>query len=313
MFDGKAKTNRVGRNDPMKQRKFWPVARRLFGLFFAACLCFALPLCHGAGEGSGGGGGPAVPLEMDWSFPQNGETNVSLTPIIQCKFSHNVAHTSVQRRNKTLFSVQKKDGTPVAAEVYMVDAQIEFSKRQYAYLIPKAPLAPHTTYVVHVAEGVQAKNGMATERAQSFSFTTGGTSDTVPLMIDVPSPTPAGTQAGSPSPSEGAGQSKSPATGLIENLPLSGNGVSPFASPSAASPAVSGGESRETPIGGAEQLEQDASDALAVSPAPSATLQENDTPAPAQASGIPSGVWLVVFSALAIVVGFVWTAVWKKR
>ena len=166
----------------MKLRSFLQAVPVLFLL-----LSLAGP-AWGAG-GTGGGGGPAVPLTMDWNFPADGERNVSLTPIIQCKFSHNVAHSTVQRRNKTLVSLTKADGSPVAYQVYLVDAQIEFSKRQYIYILPTGPLEANTTYTVHVTEGVQAKNGMATEEAQSFSFTTGsGVVPSVPLMVETASP-----------------------------------------------------------------------------------------------------------------------------
>jgi hypothetical protein len=126
------------------------------------------------GEGDGGGGGPSVPLQMDWSYPANGEKNVSVTPIIQCKYSHNVAQSNVIKRNKTLFSITKLDGTKVDVNVYAADVQLEFDKRQNIYIEPIKPLEYDTTYIVTAKEGIQAKNSMATEKDQSFQFTTCG-------------------------------------------------------------------------------------------------------------------------------------------
>jgi len=131
------------------------------------------PAAHAAGAGDGGGGGPSVPLEMDWSFPANGETGVTVTAIIQCKFSHNVAHNDVRERNAQRFSLTTAGGVPVMIDVYMADAQVEFDKRQYVYLIPKGELKEYTTYIVTAQEGIQSKNAMATEITQTFSFTTG--------------------------------------------------------------------------------------------------------------------------------------------
>lgn len=126
----------------------------------------------GSGDGSGGGGGAGVSLYMDWSYPANGERNVSITPIIQCKYSHNVAQHTVIKRNESKFSLSTADGKEVKIRVYAADVQIEFDKRQYIYIEPSAPLSYDTTYKVVADAGMQSKNGMATEEAQSFSFTT---------------------------------------------------------------------------------------------------------------------------------------------
>ncbi|AHV98825.1 hypothetical protein PSAB_19660 [Paenibacillus sabinae T27] len=122
---------------------------------------------------------------MDWSYPRDGETNISINPIIQCKFSHNVAQFEVQKRNKSLFSLRKEDGTEVPIKAFAADVQIEFDKRQYIYLSPINPLEENTKYYVSVQEGVQAKNGMATEKEQQFSFVTGSKNYSVPLLVDI--------------------------------------------------------------------------------------------------------------------------------
>jgi|GEM_PF-4792733 len=140
-----------------------------------------------AGEGDGGGGGPAVPLELEWSFPANGETGVSVYPVIQCKFSHNVAHFDVAKRNAGKFTLTRADGAEVEITVYLADAQVEFDKRQYVYLYPKQELEEFTTYLVTAEEGIQAKNGMATEQTKTFSFTT-GSKRAVPVAVVTPEP-----------------------------------------------------------------------------------------------------------------------------
>lgn len=156
-------------------------------LLFVLCTAPA----YAVGEGDGGGGGPGVPLYMDWSYPSDGETNVSITPIIQCKYSHNVAQYDVRDRNAKLFSLKNLDGTVVPITIYMADVQLEFDKRQYIYIIPVRPLKNNTSYIVTAEIGVQAKNGMATEEIQTFSFTTGRT--TVPLSISDMETTTVGT------------------------------------------------------------------------------------------------------------------------
>lgn len=130
-------------------------------------------ICAGSGDGTGGGGGASVPLLMDWCYPANGETNVSTTVVIQCKYSHNVAQGNVSERNVKQFSLTKKsDGTKVDIEVYTADAQLEFDKRQYIYIRPISPLENNTTYVLFAKAGIQAKNGMVTAVDQKFEFTT---------------------------------------------------------------------------------------------------------------------------------------------
>lgn len=164
----------------MNQKRLF---RNLLCLIFLCTFTFLLShMALAIGEGDGGGGGPSVPLVMDWSFPANGETGVSVNTIIQCKFSHNVAHFDVAPRNAGKFTMTKEDGTSVDVEVYQGDAQVEFDKRQYVYLYPKKQLEQYTTYIVTAQEGVQAKNGMATEQIQTFRFIT-GSSNSVPVAV----------------------------------------------------------------------------------------------------------------------------------
>ena len=234
-------------------------------------LSLAGPAWGAGGTGAGGGGGPAVPLTMDWSFPADGERNVSLTPIIQCKFSHNVAHSTVQRRNKTLVSLTKADSSPVAYQVYQVDAQIEFSKRQYIYILPTGPLEANTTYTVHVEEGVQAKNGMATEEAQSFSFTTGsGAVPSVPLMVETAPP------AVSREPDGEAG-SQSPAADHVNPTPAFSSAVPSVSASPVPSAAVS---ASPAPSAGPSQTAESA--------APPEKAEETAAPAPSGTEA-PSG------------------------
>jgi hypothetical protein len=155
-------------------RSFMSKFSTVFLIMLLMISCFAVPAYGaGGGDGSGGGGGAAVPLWMDWCYPANGETNVSTTVVIQCKYSHNVAQSAVSQRNIKQFSLTKKsDGTPVEIDVYTADSQVEFDKRQYIYVRPVQPLENGTTYRLLAKEGVQAKNGMVTASDQSFEFTT---------------------------------------------------------------------------------------------------------------------------------------------
>lgn len=65
---------------------------------------------------------------MDWSYPADGASGVSVTPVIQCKFSHNVAQYNVSDRNKTLITLKKADGTNVDITVFVADAQLQFDQ-----------------------------------------------------------------------------------------------------------------------------------------------------------------------------------------
>ncbi len=124
------------------------------------------------GDGTGGGGGAVIPLYMDWSYPADGASGVSVTPVIQCKFSHNVAQANVVDRNKTLITLEKADGANVDITVFMADAQIQFDKRQFIYVSPVRPLNYGTKYILTIHEGIQAKNNMATDEVQTVAFTT---------------------------------------------------------------------------------------------------------------------------------------------
>lgn len=150
-------------------------------LFGAGCFC---PAVFAAGDGSGGGAGAIVPLYMDWSYPADGASDVSVTPVIQCKFSHNVAQYNVADRNKTLITLKEADGTNVDITVFVADAQLQFDKRQFLYVSPVKPLSYGTKYILTIHEGIQAKNNMATDEEQTVTFTTeyGRSSFNTPLV-----------------------------------------------------------------------------------------------------------------------------------
>ena len=124
------------------------------------------------------------PLYMDWSYPADGASNVSVTPVIHCKFSHNVAQTNVSERNKTLVTLEDENGKEVDITVFMADSQIQFDKRQFIYVSPVRPLNYGTTYTLYLHEGIQAKNNMATDEVQTITFTTeyGRSSFNAPLV-----------------------------------------------------------------------------------------------------------------------------------
>ncbi len=145
---------------------------------------FLCPSAFATGDGSGGGGGATIPLYMDWSYPADGASGVSVTPVIQCKFSHNVAQYNVADRNKTLITLKKADGTNVDITVFVADSQVQFDKRQFLYVSPVKPLSYGTKYILTIHEGIQAKNNMATDEEQTVTFTTeyGRSSFNTPLV-----------------------------------------------------------------------------------------------------------------------------------
>ncbi len=139
------------------------------------------------GDGTGGGKGAIVPLYMDWSYPSDGASGVSVTPVIQCKFSHNVSQYNVRDRNKTLVEMTEDGGGKVDITVFMADAQLQFDKRQFIYVSPVKPLKYGTGYTLTLKEGIQAKNNMATDEDQSIHFVTGyGRSDFNAPLVSPP-------------------------------------------------------------------------------------------------------------------------------
>ena len=167
----------------MRRKKFTVRFFVCLSLVFLFCLSFSAA-SFATGDGSGGGAGAVVPLYMDWSYPADGASNVSVTPVIHCKFSHNVAQTNVSERNKTLVTLEDENGREVDITVFMADSQIQFDKRQFIYVSPVRPLNYGTTYTLYLHEGIQAKNNMATDEVQTITFTTeyGRSSFNAPLV-----------------------------------------------------------------------------------------------------------------------------------
>ena len=146
-----------------------------FMLIFFLAAAGAVSSFAAGGDGSGSGGGSSVALAMVSSTPSDGASGISTTPVISCRFSHNVAEASVSASNLSHLSLKKADGTPIDIRTYVADVQIEFDKRQYLYAKPSSALEPGTTYILTLSPGIQAKNGMTTSSAQTVTFTTAGT------------------------------------------------------------------------------------------------------------------------------------------
>ena len=162
-------------------RRETEAVRKKMTVVFLGILVFLLSFSSGAvsafaagGDGSGSGGGSSVALAMVSSTPSDGASGVSTTPVISCRFSHNVAEASVSSANLSHLSLRRADGTSVPLRTYVADVQIEFDKRQYLYAEPVSALETGTTYTLTLSAGIQAKNGMTTSSAQTVTFTTAG-------------------------------------------------------------------------------------------------------------------------------------------
>ena len=100
----------------MRRKKVTGRFRHVCRLLLLFCLSFSV-FSFATGDGSGGGAGAAVPLYMDWSYPADGASNVSVTPVIHCKFSHNVAQTNVSEKQDAGHS-KDEDGREVDITVF---------------------------------------------------------------------------------------------------------------------------------------------------------------------------------------------------
>ena len=88
-------------------------------------------------------------------------------------FSNNVAESTVCDGNIAKIHLQKADGTPVEATVWVVDTQVDREKRRYIFVTPDAELAPGA-YKVVIDPGITAKNGSSAETGFTVSFTVAG-------------------------------------------------------------------------------------------------------------------------------------------
>lgn len=136
---------------------------------------FVIPWSAFAGDGDGSGAGKDVPLALASSAPTNGQTGVSLQPVIKLIFNKNIINLAIRDANKNCFSLVSSAGTNVAIEVIMADDQMYPEEKRNVILKPLQTLKPNNTYTVKISPQLQAKNGTGLGHEVTVKFTTAGT------------------------------------------------------------------------------------------------------------------------------------------
>lgn len=138
----------------MYERRLATIWPALAVLVFASLLLVAAALV-GPVEWAHADGGVTVLA----SAPEANETKAPTSGRYWVQFSKAVTTVS---SNKSYVTLKGPDGIAVSkknCKIHMPDFELHFEYRQYIYLDVKN-LKPNTTYTIHVAAGVTAKNGI---------------------------------------------------------------------------------------------------------------------------------------------------------
>lgn len=128
------------------------------------------------GAGDGTGGGSSIPLAVQKTNASGSAVSSELEEI-WLQFTHNVA---LRPENlEYVFLCEEGTDRELSLTGYVVDTVVDFTHRQFLFYQLNDALKENTTYVITVAAGVTAKNGMVTAEDQILTFTTAGTGGTV--------------------------------------------------------------------------------------------------------------------------------------
>ncbi|MGI6034056.1 MAG: Ig-like domain-containing protein, partial [Coriobacteriales bacterium] len=151
----------------MYERRLATIWPALATLLFASLLLVAAALA-GPVEWAHADGG----LSVVESAPEANETKAPTSGRYWVQFSKAVTPVSA---NKSYVTLKGPDGIAVSkknCKIHMPDFELYFEYRQYIYLDVKN-LKPNTTYTIHIAAGVTAKNGVDTlTEPVEITFTT---------------------------------------------------------------------------------------------------------------------------------------------
>lgn len=112
-------------------------------------------------------------LTLTSSTVVDGDTNLSVHPIIELQFSGKVDDITVLSQNKNCFHLQDETGAVLTLQVLFPDVQVQTRLVNHVFLIPKDGLQPGASYTLTIDRSLVDKKEHTLDRSYRITFTTG--------------------------------------------------------------------------------------------------------------------------------------------
>ena len=129
-------------------------------------LTLSFPAAFAAGDNND------EPLTLQSSSVVDGDTNISIHPVIELVFTGKMDDILVLPNNKDCFHLQNAAGEVKSLTVLFPDTQVQSAFRNHAFLVPEAELAPGETYTLTIDSRLQDKKDNLLGQTLQIQFTT---------------------------------------------------------------------------------------------------------------------------------------------
>lgn len=113
------------------------------------------------------------PLSLTSSTVVDGDTNLSIHPVIELQFSGKVDDLTVVSQNKDCFHLQDTTGMVVPLQVIFPDVQVQTRLVNHIFLVPAQELLPGATYTLTIDSTLSDKKSHTLVQSYPITFTTG--------------------------------------------------------------------------------------------------------------------------------------------
>ena len=129
-------------------------------------LTLSFPAAFAAGDNND------EPLTLQSSSVVDGDTNISIHPVIELVFTGKMDDILVLPNNKDCFHLQNGSGDVQPLSVLFPDTQVQSAFRNHAFVIPENALSPGESYTLTIDSRLQDKKDNLLGQTLQFHFTT---------------------------------------------------------------------------------------------------------------------------------------------
>ncbi len=112
-------------------------------------------------------------LTLTSSTVVDGDTNLSIRPIIELQFSGKVDDITILEHNKDCFHLQDANGNVLTLNVLFPDVQLQTRYVKHIFLTPEADLIPGASYTLTIDQTLSDKKLHPLDQSYRITFTTG--------------------------------------------------------------------------------------------------------------------------------------------
>lgn len=112
-------------------------------------------------------------ISLTSSTVVDGDTNLSVHPVIELEFSGKVDDITIVQQNKDCFHLQDAAGNVLTLQVLFPDVQLQTRFVKHVFLVPAQELAPGASYTLTIDKTLCDKKFHPLDQSYRMTFTTG--------------------------------------------------------------------------------------------------------------------------------------------